>query len=154
MGMIIFTPLLISLSFIPPTDASVDHTAPQFTLEPKDTIIPEGKPTTLQCRATGKPSPTYSWKRNGIDIVIAPGTRERLLSNGDLYISKVDASMVGRYQCVVKVIYSAVSLTILSRTANLKMSGMFMLLFIFVIVYIVYAECSDMERFRTILQRF
>ena len=48
---------------------------------------------------------------------------EKLSSTGDLTITKFDKSHVGRYQCVVKVIYSAVSLTVLSRTANIRLAG-------------------------------
>ncbi len=123
MSNIIIICLIYYILSILQTDANVPHTAPQFTVEPKDKVVTTGKPATLSCRATGNPAPRYAWRRNGMDIVFATGAKERLLSNGDLYISEVDKSHIGRYQCVVKVIYSAIRLTIISRTATLKLAG-------------------------------
>jgi len=114
--------LLISVTVICQVtpDATVKHTAPSFRVQPKDSYVVEGQPVTLTCRASGHPGPRFEWRRNGVDIIFTNNNVEKLSSNGDLTITKVDRSHIGRYQCVVKVIYSAISLTILSRTANVR----------------------------------
>ena len=119
----LYNSLIFCFLFVISTDASVAHTAPRFTVEPKDATIADGKSAKLSCRAIGNPTPTYGWKRNGVDLVFSSGGNERLLSNGDLLITKFDKSYVGSYKCVVKVIYSAISLRIFSRAAQLKLAG-------------------------------
>ena len=75
--------------------------APTITNAPLNHMVTEGESVTLQCTATGTPSPTISWLKDGdaiessseVTIVSTPGT-------STLTITSVLASNLGEYACV------------------------------------------------------
>lgn len=102
----------------------------EFTLEPSDTIVPEGSSVLLQCAGQtnkklshvkdGKISPNIRWRGpDGQDIGI--DTFRVQLTNGSLYISSVNENrgLTGNYQCLLSV--DGVG-TIVSRTARLSIA--------------------------------
>ncbi|MEQ2192784.1 hypothetical protein XENOCAPTIV_017267 [Xenoophorus captivus] len=51
-----------------------------------------------ECKATGKPKPSYRWMKNGENLESA---EERIqVANGILSISRLTLSDIGMYQCV------------------------------------------------------
>lgn len=108
----------------------LSSTVLEFTLEPSDTIVPEGSSVTLQCTGQtnkklshvkdGKISPNIRWRGpDGQDIGI--DTFRVQLTNGSLYISSVNENrgLTGNYQCLLSV--DGVG-TIVSRTARLSIA--------------------------------
>lgn len=106
-------------------------TALEFTIEPSDTVVPEGSSVLLQCVGhtnkklghikDGKLSPNIRWRGpDGQDIGIE--THRVQLTNGSLYISAVNENrgLTGSYQCLLTV--DGVG-TIVSRTAKLSIAG-------------------------------
>ncbi|XP_005733181.1 hemicentin-1 isoform X1 [Pundamilia nyererei] len=58
-------------------------------------------PVSLPCRATGSPTPTITWQKEGINIPTTGG-RSTILPNGSLQISKASLSDSGMYICVAQ----------------------------------------------------
>ncbi|KAL7046588.1 hypothetical protein ACKWTF_002648 [Chironomus riparius] len=127
-GLLVLTSLLVLLFFITKCDASQ---VLEFTLEPSDTVVPEGSSVLLQC--AGKTSkkishskdekliPNIRWRGPdrqdiGIDTFITQ------LKNGSLYISSVNENrgLTGNYQCLLSVDGLG---TIVSRTARLSIAS-------------------------------
>lgn len=100
----------------------------EFTIEPSDTVVPEGNSVLLQCaghtnKKLGhiKVSPSIRWRGpDGQDIGI--DTFHNQLSNGSLYISAVNYNrgLTGSYQCLLSV--DGIG-TIVSRMAKLSIAG-------------------------------
>ncbi|KAK1784703.1 hypothetical protein P4O66_003383 [Electrophorus voltai] len=80
-----------------------------------DSQLDSGEQLQWECRATGKPRPTYRWLRNGEPLT--PQTRVGVL-NGELQIRKVQPADSGMYQCVAEnkygSVYSSAELKILA----------------------------------------
>ncbi|KAK3796951.1 hypothetical protein RRG08_032253 [Elysia crispata] len=70
---------------------------PQFVDAPQDVTATEGDNAELQCRATGRPSPTISWTHNSAPI--AQNIRARQGDSGSLTIINVRVSDAGLYEC-------------------------------------------------------
>jgi hypothetical protein len=66
---------------------------PVFTVQPKSQLTPVGSTVTFTAAASGSPTPTYQWKKNGGNI--AGATR------ASYTISRVSASDAGTYTVVV-----------------------------------------------------
>uniref|UniRef100_A0A4W5QXB5 Contactin 3b n=1 Tax=Hucho hucho TaxID=62062 RepID=A0A4W5QXB5_9TELE len=68
-----------------------------------------------ECKANGKPKPSYSWLRNG-DNLMAEGRVQ--IENGALSIAALNLSDAGMYQCVAEnkhgIIYSSAELMVLA----------------------------------------
>uniref|UniRef100_A0A8C7LIL2 Contactin 3b n=1 Tax=Oncorhynchus kisutch TaxID=8019 RepID=A0A8C7LIL2_ONCKI len=68
-----------------------------------------------ECKANGKPKPSYSWLKNG-DNLMAEGRRQ--IENGALSIAALNLSDTGMYQCVAEnkhgIIYSSAELMVLA----------------------------------------
>lgn len=99
----------------------------EFTIEPEDTVVPEGSSVLLQCaghsnkKIQSKNSPNIRWRGpDGQDIGI--DTFRSQLSNGSLYISAVNENrgLTGSYQCLLTV--DGIG-TIVSRMAKLSIAG-------------------------------
>lgn len=100
----------------------------EFTIEPSDTVVPEGNSVLLQCaghtnKKLGhtKAVPSIRWRGpDGQDIGI--DTFHNQLTNGSLYISAVNYNrgLTGSYQCLLSV--EGIG-TIVSRMAKLSIAG-------------------------------
>lgn len=102
----------------------------EFTLEPSDTIVPEGKSVLLQCAGQTnkklshvkdtKISPNIRWRGSDGQDVDIDAFRVQL-TNGSLYISAVNENrgLTGNYQCLLSV--DGVG-RIVSRTARLTIA--------------------------------
>uniref|UniRef100_A0AAR2M0G1 Contactin-5 n=1 Tax=Pygocentrus nattereri TaxID=42514 RepID=A0AAR2M0G1_PYGNA len=84
------------------------YTMPQWISMINDSQLDSGEQLQWECRATGKPRPTYRWLRNG----------EVEMLNGELIIHRVQQADSGMYQCVAEnkygAIYSSAELKILA----------------------------------------
>ena len=71
---------------------------PEFSLHPKNKTKTEGDNVTFTCNATGNPSPTFRWTKNG--SVLTAGSRISL-SSGDkqFTITNVIRGDSGQYVC-------------------------------------------------------
>ena len=71
---------------------------PQFSLHPKNKTKTEGDNVTFTCNATGNPSPTFRWTKNG--SVLTAGSRISLSSDDkQLTITNVIRGDSGQYVC-------------------------------------------------------
>ncbi|XP_026767049.3 contactin-5 [Pangasianodon hypophthalmus] len=91
------------------------YTAPQWISLINDSQLDSGDHLHWECRATGKPRPSYHWLRNGQPL----NTQSRVQTlNGELIIQKVQPDDSGMYQCVAEnkygAIYSSAELKILA----------------------------------------
>lgn len=66
--------------------------APSFTTQPTDQTVAAGAPVTFTAAASGNPSPTYQWKKNGVTIGGA--------TNSNYTIASVAAGDAGDYTVV------------------------------------------------------
>ncbi|XP_035381397.1 contactin-5 isoform X2 [Electrophorus electricus] len=91
------------------------YTMPLWISMINDSQLDSGEQLQWECRATGKPRPTYRWLRNGEPLT--PQTRVGVL-NGELQIRKVQPADSGMYQCVAEnkygSVYSSAELKILA----------------------------------------
>ncbi|KAH8269274.1 hypothetical protein KR018_000401 [Drosophila ironensis] len=66
-----------------------------------DMVIREGSNVTLKCAATGSPTPTITWRREGGELIPLPNGVETIAYNGSfLTISKVNRLNMGAYLCI------------------------------------------------------
>ncbi|XP_066541265.1 contactin-5 isoform X2 [Hoplias malabaricus] len=91
------------------------YTMPQWVSMINDSQLDSGEQLQWECRATGKPRPTYRWLRNGEPLT--PQNRVEMV-NGELIIHRVQQADSGMYQCVAEnkygAIYSSAELKILA----------------------------------------
>ncbi|KAG7471163.1 hypothetical protein MATL_G00121490 [Megalops atlanticus] len=95
------------------------YTYPQWISMINDTQLDSGEQLQWECKATGKPRPTYRWLRNGAPL--SPQKRVELV-NGELLIRGVQQSDSGMYQCIAEnkygAIYSSAELKILASAPS------------------------------------
>ncbi|KAF8793261.1 Titin like protein [Argiope bruennichi] len=75
---------------------------PVWVQEPTDALAQEGESLTIDCTASGVPSPTIKWKsgESGNDVLPSdPSASIRVTSSGSLVINRVEARMKGIYTC-------------------------------------------------------
>lgn len=96
---------LLLLSLIPFLAAKAQEDIrlpPSIVIGPeKQVFLAENARGTLRCIATGHPLPTMSWRKNSQDLAfdgILPAVLP--LGNGTIEIVRMNASHVGRYQCI------------------------------------------------------
>ncbi|XP_054020520.1 contactin-5 isoform X2 [Dryobates pubescens] len=91
------------------------YTYPQWVEKLNDTQLDSGDQLRWECKATGKPRPTYHWLKNGVPLW--PQTRIEMV-NGVLMIRSVNVSDAGMYQCLAEnkygTIYASAELKILA----------------------------------------
>ncbi|XP_056622405.1 contactin-5 isoform X4 [Triplophysa dalaica] len=91
------------------------YTLPQWISMINDTQLDSGEQLRWECRAAGKPRPTYRWMRNGEPL--SPQSRVEMV-NGELIIHRLQQADSGMYQCVAEnkygSIYSSAELKILA----------------------------------------
>lgn len=78
---------------------------PVIMEHPSDAIVLKGSPTELKCSASGSPTPSISWFKDGIPISSDKSGRRTILPEGNLYFmrtvsNKRRRSDSGTYQCV------------------------------------------------------
>lgn len=73
---------------------------------------------TIVCLASGKPTPTVTWTRNGIPV--KRSNNVKILKKGRLRIKSFSSDDVGRYQCVASNIYGTDR-----ATSSLNIKGMY-----------------------------
>ncbi|XP_072345076.1 contactin-5-like [Scyliorhinus torazame] len=81
------------------------YTRPYWSRTINNTRLDNGQQLRWECRASGRPRPTYRWLKNGELLT----SQERLeIKNGLLTIPRVGQSDAGMYQCVAENRYGAV----------------------------------------------
>nr|XP_015197270.1 PREDICTED: contactin-5 isoform X3 [Lepisosteus oculatus] len=97
------------------------YTYPQWIRMINDTQLDSGEQLQWECKATGKPRPTYRWLHNGIPLSIQ--SRMEMV-NGELIIRNVNQSDAGMYQCIAEnkygAIYSSAELKILAAAPSFE----------------------------------
>uniref|UniRef100_A0A8C7CPP0 Contactin 4 n=1 Tax=Oncorhynchus kisutch TaxID=8019 RepID=A0A8C7CPP0_ONCKI len=73
------------------------YAPPHLIEKPEDVQKPIDDSLVWECKATGKPKPSYRWMKNGENLE----SLERIqVANGALSISRLTLSDIGMYQCV------------------------------------------------------
>uniref|UniRef100_A0A8C8H1G7 Contactin 4 n=1 Tax=Oncorhynchus tshawytscha TaxID=74940 RepID=A0A8C8H1G7_ONCTS len=74
------------------------YAPPHLIEKPQDVQKPIDDSLVWECKATGKPKPSYRWMKNGENL---ESLEERIqVANGLLSISRLTLSDIGMYQCV------------------------------------------------------
>lgn len=81
------------------------YSPPQWLHMINDTRLDSGEKLQWECRATGRPRPTYRWLRNGSPLT-SQGRLE--VMSGELTIHRLQPLDSGMYQCVAENKYGAV----------------------------------------------
>ncbi|XP_037123874.1 contactin-5 isoform X1 [Syngnathus acus] len=81
------------------------YTLPQWVRMINDSQLDSGEKLHWECKATGRPRPTYRWLRNGLPLT-SQGRME--IVNGELSIHKLQPVDSGMYQCVAENKYGAI----------------------------------------------
>ncbi|XP_055970755.1 contactin-5 isoform X2 [Sorex fumeus] len=99
------------------------YTYPHWVEKLNDTQLDSGSPLRWECKATGKPRPTYRWLRNG--AALTPQSRVEMV-NGILMIRNVNQSDAGMYQCLAEnkygAIYASAELRILASVPSFALN--------------------------------
>ncbi|XP_078513119.1 contactin-5 [Lissotriton helveticus] len=99
------------------------YTRPHWVEKINDTQLDSGDQLRWECKATGKPRPSYRWLKNGEPLQ----SQSRVeMVNGVLMIHNVNQSDAGMYQCLAKNIhgtmYSSAELKILASAPTFEPS--------------------------------
>ncbi|NXL87482.1 CNTN5 protein, partial [Alectura lathami] len=81
------------------------YTYPHWVEKLNDTQLDSGDQLRWECKATGKPRPTYRWLKNG--AALWPQSRIEMV-NGVLMIHPVNVSDAGMYQCLAENKYGTI----------------------------------------------
>uniref|UniRef100_A0A673C7E5 Contactin 3b n=1 Tax=Sphaeramia orbicularis TaxID=375764 RepID=A0A673C7E5_9TELE len=99
------------------------HAKPHWLQTLTDTALSIQENLFWECKASGKPKPSYSWLKNG--DTIAPEGRVQI-ENGALSIAALNLSDSGMYQCVAEnkhgIIYSSAQLMVLASPPSFSKS--------------------------------
>ncbi|CAF96912.1 unnamed protein product, partial [Tetraodon nigroviridis] len=99
------------------------HAKPHWLQTMADTALSIEANLFWECKANGKPKPSYSWLKNG-EQVAAEGRIQ--IDNGALSIAVLNLSDSGMYQCVAEnkhgIIYSSAQLMVLASPPNFSKS--------------------------------
>ncbi|KAM8867427.1 contactin-3 [Synchiropus picturatus] len=99
------------------------HAKPQWFQTMADTALSIKENLFWECKANGKPKPSYSWLKDGQPLV--PGSRMQI-ENGALSVTALDLSDSGMYQCVAEnkhgVVYSSAQLIVLASAPSFSRS--------------------------------
>ncbi|XP_041088519.1 contactin-5-like [Polyodon spathula] len=97
------------------------YTYPQWIRMINDTQLDSGEQLHWDCKATGKPRPSYRWLWNGAPLLSRNRTE---MVNGELLIKSLRQSDAGMYQCVAEnkhgAIYSSAELKILASAPSFQ----------------------------------
>ncbi|XP_012682835.2 contactin-3 [Clupea harengus] len=99
------------------------HAKPQWIQTMRDSALALEERLAWECKANGKPKPSYSWLKNGETLV--PEGRVQL-ADGALSIEAVNLSDDGMYQCVAEnkhgIIYFSAELVVLASAPDFSKS--------------------------------
>ncbi|XP_028261752.1 contactin-3 [Parambassis ranga] len=99
------------------------HAKPHWLQTIADTALSIEENLFWECKASGKPKPSYSWLKNG-EQVMAEGRVQ--IENGALSIAALNLSDSGMYQCVAEnkhgIIYSSAQLMVLASPPSFSKS--------------------------------
>uniref|UniRef100_A0A8C6WLR9 Contactin 3b n=1 Tax=Neogobius melanostomus TaxID=47308 RepID=A0A8C6WLR9_9GOBI len=97
------------------------HAKPHWLQTIDDTALSIEENLFWECKASGKPKPSYSWLRNG-----QPLTDRLQIENGALSVAALNLSDSGMYQCVAEnkhgIIYSSAQLMVLASPPSFSKS--------------------------------
>ncbi|XP_076839736.1 contactin-3 isoform X1 [Brachyhypopomus gauderio] len=100
------------------------HAKPQWVQTMRDSALAIEERLFWECRANGKPKPSYSWLKNGEQLT-AEGRMQ--IENGALTIASVNLSDAGVYQCVAEnkhgIIYFSAELVVLASPPDFSRSS-------------------------------
>ena len=97
--------LLFSRHCLKPSNFSfsVADIRDEFRTVPTDTDALGGTDATLTCAPPrGHPAPIVKWRKNGLNLDLASGSRLRIEPSGDLVIYDVAKVDEGNYECVAE----------------------------------------------------
>ncbi|NXB30145.1 CNTN5 protein, partial [Eulacestoma nigropectus] len=101
------------------------YTYPHWVEKLNDSQLDSGDQLRWECKATGKPRPTYRWLKNGVPLW--PQSRIEMI-NGVLMIHSVNLSDAGMYQCLAEnkygTIYASAELKILASAPTFPLNQM------------------------------
>ncbi|XP_064161414.1 contactin-3 isoform X1 [Anguilla rostrata] len=100
------------------------HAKPHWTQTTRNTALSIEESLYWECKANGKPKPSYSWLKNGetlhTEIAVSNLQGRVQIENGALSISSLNLSDAGMYQCVAEnkhgIIYSTAELMVLASS--------------------------------------
>ncbi|KAI4827821.1 hypothetical protein KUCAC02_031190 [Chaenocephalus aceratus] len=99
------------------------HAKPHWLQTMTDTALSIEENLFWECKANGKPKPSYSWLKNG-EQVMAEGRVQ--IENGALSVAALNLSDSGMYQCVAEnkhgIIYSSAQLMVLASPPSFSKS--------------------------------
>ncbi|CAL8403295.1 unnamed protein product [Arctogadus glacialis] len=101
------------------------HAKPHWLQTITDTALSIEENLFWECKASGKPKPSYSWLRNGETLTSEMRVQ---MENGALTVSALNLSDAGLYQCVAEnkhgVIYSSAELMVLASPPSFSRSAL------------------------------
>ncbi|KAF4078298.1 hypothetical protein AMELA_G00197800 [Ameiurus melas] len=97
------------------------HAKPQWVQTMHDSALSIDERLFWECKASGKPKPSYSWLKNGELL----NTEDRIhIENGALTVVSVNLSDAGMYQCVAEnkhgIIYFSAELVVLASPPDFR----------------------------------
>ncbi|XP_006866509.1 PREDICTED: roundabout homolog 2-like, partial [Chrysochloris asiatica] len=113
MGLLMFTQLLLCGFLYARIDGSrlrQEDFPPRIVEHPSDVIVSKGEPTTLNCKAEGRPMPTIEWYKDGERVETDkddPRSHRMLLPSGSLFFLRIvhgrrSKPDEGSYVCVAR----------------------------------------------------
>ncbi|KAL4655902.1 contactin-3-like [Arapaima gigas] len=91
------------------------HSKPHWIQTMRDAAVSIGSRLVWECKANGKPKPSYNWLKNGEALTLEGRVQ---IENGVLSIASLNLSDAGMYQCVAEnkhgIIYSSAELLVLA----------------------------------------
>ena len=95
---------------------------PEFYEHPQNQTVLEGLNVSFSCNASGNPTPTFSWIKNGSPINTTANARISLSAGSkQLYITNVNRVDSGEYRCVANNSVGAVNSSAAFLTVQCKM---------------------------------